>query len=121
MISSPDDVEVAVLTLGDQYTLLTMILAFRQQRVDFRIDPAFRPREERIRGRIIIPCYPSLRYLQKYRGILELANSVSEFDLRVVLPKKYNPTQLSFMPLKGWTPVEEGKTYEFKSLALPAF
>lgn len=97
-ISKRDDIEVKVLLNGDDYCILTLMAPKLDTETIIRIDNAFNLVDERAQNRVKFSCDTTFRYLKQQRNILSHSLTISEFDITISLPKKYERHELSFEP-----------------------
>lgn len=115
-ISKRDDIEVKVLLNGDDYCILALMASKFDTETNIHIDNAFNLVDERAQNRVKFSCDTTFRYLKQQRNILSHSLTISEFDITISLPKKYEIHELSFEPSRNeWTEEDPGKTYTLKA------
>ena len=115
-ISKRDDIEVKVILNGDDYCILTLMAPKLDTETIIRIDNAFNLVDERAQNRVKFSCDTTFRYLKQQRNILSHSLTISEFDITISLPKKYERHELSFEPSRNeWTEEDIGRIYTLKA------
>jgi hypothetical protein len=97
-IKAPNDVRVAILERGQGYTLLVLVTPPTASTVRLKIENIATISETAEgKGKFEFDLSYSLM-TEAERNLLTLPNALSSFDIRVLLPEKYQETAIGFTP-----------------------